>query len=623
MRALSIFLYLAFMFACQPGAKENLNPEKEETNMTDPHSYAVPLESVVTHLDWQAEVDFELKTIRGKAILHLKNSSDARMLRLDTKGLNVSSVLLDEKDSVEFLLGQPDEHKGSVLEIPIMPATGKVAIQYTTSPGAEALQWLSPQQTADKEYPFLFTQSQAILARSWVPIQDSPGIRFTYNAEVKVPAGLMALMSAENPTTTSDDGVYRFQMKQPIPAYLLALAVGQLEFASLGPRSGVYAEPGVITKAAAEFEDLESMITAAEELYGPYRWDRYDLLVLPPSFPFGGMENPRLTFATPTILAGDKSLVSLVAHELAHSWSGNLVTNATWDDFWLNEGFTVYFEQRIMERLYGKEYSEMLASLAAQDLQEEIKSMTSEGQENDTKLKLDLTGRNPDDGVTSIAYDKGYLLLRNIEESLGREEFDRFLRDYFEKNAFRVMTTEAFLDQFEEFMAGKEINLDLEAWIYQPGLPASAVLPTSGRFAQVDAVLNTFMEGTNAAQLNNGEWTSHEWLHFVRSLPSIITKEQLTELDNTFNFTQSGNSEVLTAWLVQAARHGYTPAYERMEKFLVNTGRRKFLSPIYNEMIKTEEGRSMALAIYKKARPNYHFVATNTLDEVLAIDLNN
>lgn len=481
---------------------------------------------------------------------------------------------------------------------------------------------MSLQQTADKTDPFLFTQSQAILARSWIPIQDSPGIRFTYTAEVSVPPGLLALMSAENPTTTNDSRVYSFEMKQPIPAYLLALSVGKLEFKSLGGRSGVYAEPSVINAAAAEFEDLEAMIQAAENLYGPYRWDRYDLIVLPPSFPFGGMENPRLTFATPTILAGDKSLVSLVAHELAHSWSGNLVTNATWNDFWLNEGFTVYFEQRIMEALYGREYSEMLATLSAQGLKEEIKSMTTAGNAEDTELKLDLKGRSPDDGMTSIAYDKGYLLLRNIEEELGRDKFDIFLKDYFEKNAFQVMTTEQFIEQFQQYAQKENVLFDLDQWIYSPGLPESANLPVSNRFERVDSVLQVFINGEEAVNLPTKDWTSHEWLHFVRAIPSNITLEQMAALDEAFAFTASGNSEVLCAWLVQAVSHAYSPAYERLEDFLVKTGRRKFLTPLYGELIKTEVGKQMAFAIYKKARPNYHFVATNTLDDMLAFEIN-
>jgi leukotriene-A4 hydrolase len=431
----------------------------------------------------------------------------------------------------------------------------------------------------------------------------------------------MALMSAGNPTEKNADGIYTFKMEQPIPAYLLALAVGDVEFRPVGDRAGVYAEPSVIEQAAYEFEDMETMIAAAENLYGPYAWERYDLIVLPPSFPFGGMENPRLTFATPTILAGDKSLTSLVAHELAHSWSGNLVTNATWNDFWVNEGFTVYFEQRIMEAIYGRDYSEMLASLSNQDLKEEIADMTKAGMAADTKLKLDLKGRNPDDGVTPIAYDKGYLFLRSQEELVGRELFDAFLKDYFSSNAFKGMTTEALIEQMDERLYKKNgLVMDrekVEEWIYQPGLPADAPQPSSDKFSLVEEQMNAFVGGKAASELITEGWSSHEWLHFVRAIPSDLSLENMAALDAAFGFTKSGNSEVLMAWLEQSIKHNYTFAYGRLEEFLIHTGRRKFLMPLYRAMITSEEGKAMAKAIYVKARPNYHFVAYDSIDALL------
>lgn len=616
----TIYSLLILVSVLALSCAEKTTSEENDMTINDPHSYAVPESSVVTHLNWDAEVDFEKEIINAKAELSLENSKESTQVVLDTKNLEIISVLADGKPTT-YKLGEPDKVLGQSLTIAITPETKKVTVQYKTSNEAEALQWLSPVQTADQLGPFLFTQSQAILARSWVPIQDSPGIRFTYNANVKVPAGMLALMSAENPTVKSADGTYSFKMEQPIPAYLLALSVGHVDFVPLGDRSGVYAEPSVIDRAAYEFEDLEKMITAAEDLYGPYKWERYDLIVLPPSFPFGGMENPRLTFATPTILAGDKSLTSLVAHELAHSWSGNLVTNATWNDFWLNEGFTVYFEQRIMESLYGKPYAEMLASLAAQDLKHEISEMINAGNAKDTHLKLALEGRNPDDGVTSIAYDKGYLFLRYLEEKVGREKWDTFVRNYFDRNAFKVMTTEAFIEELQTHLLDKErINIGLvkiEEWIYQPGLPEDAVIPTSDRFEKVNEEMQRFAQGTPAEELNTEEWTSHEWLHFVRAIPDSLPNEELMELDENFKFTQTGNSEVLAAWLVQSVKHTYQPAYDRLESFLINTGRRKFLSPIYGELVKTEAGTELAKEIYNKARPNYHFVATNTIDEML------
>lgn len=428
-------------------------------------------------------------------------------------------------------------------------------------------------------------------------------------------------MSAQNPQKKTSNGEYAFKMKQPIPAYLMALAVGDLEFQSLGPRSGVYAEPSMLKDAAYEFEELEIMIRKAENLYGPYQWERYDLLVLPPSFPFGGMENPRLTFATPTILAGDRSLTSLVAHELAHSWSGNLVTNATWNDFWLNEGFTVYFEQRIMEELYDREYSEMLASLSYQGLKDEIKEMIADGNAEDTRLKLSLEGRNPDDGVTSIAYDKGYLFLRSIEEEVSRERFDAFLGRYFEENAFTAITTEKFL-KYLKFNLYDVNGIEypearLKKWIFEPGLPEDSPQPTSDKFEKVEDQMVKWLNGLPAIQLETEEWSSHEWLHFIRSLPDTLEQQQIKELDEVFGFTASGNSEVLTAWLVKAISYQYEDAYVKLEKFLTETGRRKFLMPLYKELIKTNEGEIMARKIYKTARPNYHYVSTSSIDELL------
>lgn len=595
--------------------------DQDKMVIKDPHSFADVREAKMSHLNWNAVVNFNEHIINGVATIQFIAAHSATELILDTKELTIQEVVWPDGSEAEYRLGDEVQFLGQPLHIQLKEGMDSVTIKYKTSKMAEALQWLSPQQTAGKEYPFLFTQSQAILARSWIPLQDSPGIRFSYNATVKVPADLLALMSAENPQEKNDSGVYQFKMEQPIPAYLMALSVGDLEFSSLGDRSGVYAEPSVIEKAAYEFGDLENMISAAEYLYGPYQWDRYDIIVLPPSFPFGGMENPRLTFATPTILAGDRSLTSLVAHELAHSWSGNLVTNATWDDFWLNEGFTVYFEQRIMEALYGRDYAEMLASLSYQGLQDEIQELIAEGKAADTKLKLSLEGRNPDDGMTAIAYDKGYLFLRSIEEEVGREKFDAFLKKYFSENAFEVMTTEDFLDYIQSNLYATNAleypEERLTSWIYEEGLPEDAPIPTSDKFAKVEAQLEKWIEGTPAKQLNTEEWSSHEWLHFVRSLPDTLEQEKVRELDEAFVFTLTGNTEVLTAWLVKAIQYKYDDAYNKLEKFLTETGRRKFLMPLYKELIKTNEGEIMAREIYDKARPNYHYVSSSSIDELL------
>ena len=288
-----------------------------------PHSCARPDQVAVEHIHLDLKVDFDSKTLSGTARLDLDRKTDAKSLRLDTNGLDVAGIKSSDETDLKFQLGEHVSSLGQTLEVELPDGCEQVTIAYSSRPSAEAVQWLSPEQTTDKEEPFLFTQSQAILARTWVPCQDTPAVRMTYSAKITVPKHLMAVMSASNPQEKNDTGVYQFEMKQPIPSYLLALAVGDLKFQKLGPRSGVYAEPSVLKKAVWELHDTERMISAAEELYGPYRWERYDVIFLPSSFPFGGMENPRLTFATPTILAGDRSLVALIAHELAHSWSGN------------------------------------------------------------------------------------------------------------------------------------------------------------------------------------------------------------------------------------------------------------------------------------------------------------
>ena len=625
------FIHLAvlttsFIVACTPAEQTN-TIQKQETSMSDSHSYAKPEIAVITHLNWKADVNFDTKTITAVADFTISKQEDAAEIIFDVNGPQIEAVTDGEGNPLSFALGNSQEFLGQPLVVSLNPEVRRVKISYKTSPDAEALQWLTAQQTAAETAPFLFTQSQAILCRSWIPVQDSPGIRFTYQAEVKVPQGMLALMSATNPTEKSANGEYNFEMPQPIPAYLMALAVGDIEYVKVGESTGVYAEPTIIKAAAWEFEEMESMVTAAEELYGAYAWDVYDLIVLPPSFPFGGMENPRLTFATPTILAGDRSLTSLVAHELAHSWSGNLVTNATWDDFWLNEGFTVYFEQRIMEAVYGRDYSEMLALLSYQDLQTTIDDLYAKGEQKDTHLKLDLAGRNPDDGMTDIAYNKGYFFLRLLEEKFGREQFDTFLKEYFKTNAFKSINTESFIvylndNLFEKNGVAVDNNLYAE-WIYGPGLPEIHPIPTSGRFETVEEVIREWEAGTAIGALIPQEdlltkkWSSHEWLHFIRQIPENVSLAQLAELDEYLQFTYSRNSEVLTAWMVHVIKHGYEPGYENLENFLISVGRRKFLSPLYTELAKTEEGRIMARSIYAKARPNYHYVSVSTIDELL------
>lgn len=585
----------------------------------DIHSHAEPERVRVTHASLDLEVDHAQSELRGTVVLSLDRADHESPLVLDAKGLVVESVTGADGGARNWSIGPEDANLGSALTVELLWADKTVRIAYRTTERSEALQWLGPDQTADREAPFLFTQGQSILTRTWIPIQDSPGIRITYDARIRAPQGQTVVMSAEM-VGPGEDGSFRFRMDRPIPPYLIALACGRLEFRPISPRCGIWAEPSVVLKARFEFADTEKMIEAAEALFGPYRWGRYDVIVLPPSFPFGGMENPCLTFATPTVLAGDRSLVSLVAHELAHSWSGNLVTNATWSDFWLNEGFTVYFESRIMERLYGGERARMEAMIEIADLEREM----GELEPRDQILHIDLRGRHPDDGFSGIPYVKGALFLRRIEEVFGRGRFDRFLRSYFDSHAFQSITTSRFIAflQGELFAQDRELaaQIDLHRWIEEPGLPSDAPRPTSKALADVDVQIDRWSEGTAPAALDTREWVTQQWIHFLEGIAGALDSGAMARLDEAFRFTESGNAEVLTVWLRLAIAHGYAAADVRLEDFLMTVGRRKFLEPLYKEMAKTGAGRARAGAIYARARPRYHAVSTATIDQVLGLE---
>lgn len=604
----------------------------------DLHSHGNPDQLRVTRVELDLATDFDRKEIKGTATLHFRRmpgSSPGTPLDLDTRGLAIDRVTAgltdDAMEEVRFELGGEHEGRvrteaeskldrllGSRLRIFVPDDGTRVRIAYRTAPTAGALQWLDPPRTAGRQQPFLFTQSEAIHARSWIPLQDSPGVRITYGATIRVPRNLRAVMSADHLPGSGEAGVYRFEMPQPIPAYLIALAVGDLGVRELGPRTGVYAEPSVVGKAASEFVDTEAMIKAVESRYGPYRWGRYDLLVLPPSFPFGGMENPKLTFATPTILAGDRSLVSLVAHELAHSWSGNLVTNATWRDFWLNEGFTVYLERRIVEDVFGPERAAMEAVLGLRELREELAAFPP----RDQVLHIDLSDRDPDEGMTRIPYEKGALFLTTVEHVFGRDRFDAFLRAYFDHFAFQSITTADFEGYLHDHLLKSDpvaaAKIDVHAWLHEPGLPAGFPEPKAPQFTVVAAAARDWLDGKTAAdRLTTQGWSTHEWLHFLQALPLELPPEKMAALDQAFSFTASGNSEISQQWLLMAIRNHYTVADPRLEEFLTTIGRRKFLMPLYGELKKTPDGFARAKAIYAKARPFYHPIAVESVDRLL------
>lgn len=573
----------------------------------DYHSYANPESVTLTHIDLDLTVDFSAKILHGTADLQFKKvETSATTLILDTRELDIKSVTANGQ-ALPFTLNQGEPHMGAALEITLPASGNRIVVEYATSPNASGVQWLSPQQTAGKRHPFLFTQAQATHARSFIPLQDSPKVRVTYTATIRTPKALLAVMSASNESNTERDGVYHFTMPQPIPSYLIALGVGDLQFKAMGERTGVYAEPELLDAAAKEFEDTEAMLIATEQRYGPYSWDRYDLLILPPSFPFGGMENPRLSFITPTVIAGDKSLVSLIAHELAHSWSGNTVTNATWRDLWLNEGFTTYLTYRIMEIVYGTDRFDQEAVLGYEDLQADIDAL----QDNDEILAIDLRGRDPDDVFSNIPYEKGALFLREIEYSIGRDNFDVFLKQYFDDFAFQSITTDEFIVYLRKTLLKQYPEQLDEArmmqWIFQPGIPEAAPMPSSNAFSLVDKARSAWLQNKLPANdIDTKGWTVHQWLYFLNNLPEQMSQTQMQALDSAFALTSSKNNEIAHAWLVHVVNNWYEPALPRLYEYLVSIGRNKLVKPLYRALSQTEKGKAFARKAFAQAKPGYH-----------------
>jgi len=597
----------------------------------DPHSYAEPDKFLVHHVALDLRADFEAHRLDGTAELTVQQIDPyANELTLDSRDLEIRTVHLVEADGstkvLAFRLADRDPILGSKLTIDFPHCceptqTMQIRIAYRTSNEASALQWLAPEQTSGT-HPFVYSQGQAIHTRSWIPLQDTPAVRVTYSARLQTPRDLVAVMSAAR-LESSSPGDYRFEMKQPIPSYLIAFAIGDLAFRSLGDRVGVWTEPSRLDAAAAELEDLPKMLEAGERMAGPYRWDRYDVLIMPRAFAYGGMENPRLSFVSPSVIAGDKSLVATVVHELAHSWSGNLVTNANWDDFWLNEGFTSYLDRRMTEMIYGKRRADMEASIAFEGLKLTIADLEAAGKAQDTDLKLDLAGRDPNEGTSDVAYEKGRLFLGFLEDRFGRPAFDALLREYFDEHAFQSMTTEQFRDWLLARLARPGAPAitaaEIDAWIYGPGLPATMPAVPQGVFDALDRTAVDWREGRiKTAELPVKDWVPQEWVRFLDEQPAELADDKLAELRSTFRLGPDGNAEIARSWLALVIRTAYDPAYADLERFLTSTGRWRLVVTLYTELARTEEGRALGRRIFAKARPGYHTAIREAVERELA-----
>ena len=596
-----------------------------ESLRLDEHSYAEPGQVRTKDIALALAIDFAKKTLSGSATYTLDwvNPKAGRLV-LDTRDLTIEKVVGERADGkwgdLIFALEPADKLLGAKLSIAAPDRPKRVRITYTTSPNASGLQWLTPEMTQGKAAPFMFSQSQQIHARSWVPIQDTPQVRFTYTAHVTAPTDAMVLMSANNDPKAARDGDYMFAMPQPIPSYLLAIAAGDLVYKPISARSGVWAEPGTVDASVAEFADTEKMIVANERLYGPYRWDRYDMLVLPPSFPYGGMENPRLSFITPTVITGDKSLVSLIAHELAHSWSGNLVTFKTARDAWLNEGFTSYVENRIIEDLYGRERADMENVIERNALKAEF---TPENVALQTMALKPGVLKDPDDNLTGTVYTKGAWMLQFLEQRYGRAVFDPFLRGYFDHFAFQSIDSKQFADYAKANLLdkkpGKVTQAEFDAWLYEPGVPATAPQTVSPRFDAVDTARKAMLDaGTVPPTSLTAKWTTQEWVHFLEGMPKTLDHAKLGALDAAFKFTGTPNGEIAQRWYPLAIRSGHTTVNAAAVEFITRVGRRKLILPIYEALVASPAGLALAEQSFAKARAGYHPITTGSVEALIA-----
>jgi leukotriene-A4 hydrolase len=585
----------------------------------DPHSYVDADQPRPSRLRLRLAVDFDRQRLVGEAALAFA-SPVAGDLDLDTKGLALHGAQSESGAPVPFELAPEEPVLGRRLRLRLPAGTREVRIAYETSPDALGLQWLAPEQTAGGAYPFLFSQCQAIHARTVAPLPDTPRIRLSYEASVTVPEGLAAVMSAgpagESPGSAPRTRTFRFEMPQPIPPYLLALAVGRLESRDLSPRTRVWAEPVTLPAAAHEFAETEGMIARAEALFGRYEWDRFDMLVLPPAFPYGGMENPRMTFLTPTLIAGDRSLVDVVVHELAHSWTGNLVTNATIDHFWLNEGFTVWAERRILEALHGPDAAALGWAIGEASLRE---SLARFGRDSAlTRLRTDLSGLDPDDAFSSIPYEKGARFVELLERTAGRDRWDRFMRDYVDGFRFTSITTEEFLDFLEAKLPGVASAVEARRWLYDPGLPENSPVFRSPVIESLTALAEGFPGGARPSREEAARWTPAETLIYLQRLPRELDAASCAWLDRTLGLGERGNHEILVEWLTLAAGSDYEPAFPRLREVLTRVGRMKYLRPLYTALGRHPRTRALAREVFAVASPRYHNLSRRVASSVMS-----
>ncbi len=580
----------------------------------DPASYADLAQGKIKHIDFRIGVNFATRTLDLDATYELQEPVRGSLyldcFKIDLKKAHAGGrELKREFDAKDDILGERLHLKG-------LENDRTFTLSFQTSPEARALQWLNASQTAGGNYPFLFSQCQAIHARSIFPCQDTPSVRFTFSAEIEVPEGLVAAMAAEQTGIRKESGrtFFTFNMPQPIPSYLFALGIGNLVFRELGPRTGVYAEPETIEAAAWEFAENETKIVEAEKLLGPYLWGRYDLLILPPSFPYGGMENPRLTFLTPTAILGTRGHTSLITHELAHAWTGNLVTNATWRDFWLNEGWTTYAETRITEVLEGKEVTDLHAAYDEKRLIEVMEYIGMDSPHTCLKLPNE---KDADQFSTIIPYYKGCFFLQECEYVVGRERFDAFIQKYMARFQFQSLTTEAFLDFLKAELPEVFEKVNVQKWVYEPGLPEERRKPKSRLYDEVQGVLDDYQQGIKPAKEQVQDWHRYQILSFLQGLPRKISVEDCQYFENILDLEKRNDVALSHHFYPIAIASGYQAILPRIEQLMEKIGRMLYVLPIVRAMAETEWSRDYIRPLFERVRDHHHQITVRSIEGIL------
>ena len=582
----------------------------------DAFTFANASEVTTRHLALDLTVDFESRTLYGTATHTIENLTGTKTLVLDTFGLDVQSVTLDGSTPTLWSLGQAKEY-GQPLTIGIQPTTRTVTIQYVTMQDAPGLHWNTAAQSYGRKEPYLYSLNEPIEARSWIPIQDTPSTRMTWEATLRVPSHLLALMSAENnPTAPNGAGIYTFRMSKTMPAYLIALAVGRLEFHAFDERTGVYAEPELMSDAIHELQYVPDMVDTAERIIGPYPFVRYDLLLMPPTFTVGGMEHPMLNFIHPfSVVTGNRPAKpeprSLIAHELAHTWAGDLVTLANWNDVWLNEGITSYLTLRILEEMSGTERVELTYFL-------DRNSYTSYASQQVNRVNS-IMHRHvewPTNGFGPTGYVKGELFLRTLEDLLGRATLDAFLDRWFERFAYRWVDDQSFLATLAPFVpAGTDLRLN--EWLYEPGLPSNVTAATSSAiYTRALGRAQSFNGGTKIANLAPATWTDVEIDLFLSLAPAQALRSRMAEVDAALNLTARQSPP--TNWLIHGANAGYAPVLPAIERVLLRGGANGTIMQLYNALRNTATNRAFAREVYARARNRYHPAVQDYVDKLLA-----